>query len=64
MDRTAFFMGTHEEVRAHQREQMRAMSPSERLAHAWELTRRAYGEDLTKKIPMDRTVFSMRKQPD
>lgn len=64
MDRSAFFMGSHEEVKQRQREQMRAMTPSERLAHAWDLTRRAYGEDLSEKIRMDRTVFSMRKQPD
>ena len=61
MDRTAFFAGTHDEVKAYQREQMRATTPQERLRTAWELTRRINGEDLASAIPMDRTVFSMRK---
>ena len=61
MDRTAFFAGTREEVAAYQRAQMWAMSPQERLRITWELTRRVYGEDLSDRIPMDRTAFRARK---
>ncbi len=55
------FAGHHEDAKRAYRQRMHDMTPEQRLAIAWELTRRAYGENLDEVKRMDRTVFSMRK---
>ena len=63
LDRTRGFSGAHAEVAAYQDALRRAMSPGERLEASWVRTCRLYGIDPRDPPPMDRSAFSMRRQP-
>ncbi len=56
------FACTHAEGKLEACRRIHFLTHEELLRHAWELTRRVYGESLDSDIRMDRTVFSMRRQ--
>jgi hypothetical protein len=62
LDRQAFSIQSFESA-SHQRDYWLSKSPAERLAAAWYLTCVAWGLRPEELPRLDRTLFSMRKQP-
>lgn len=61
LDRTAFRVQTYGQA-THQRAYWLSRPPAERLAAAWYLTCSAYNLPYHGQHPLDRSVFSVRKQ--
>lgn len=62
LDRTSFKIQTFEAARQN-RSYWMAKSPRERLEAAWYLICSAYNIEYSSGHRLDRTAFSMRKQP-
>jgi hypothetical protein len=62
LDRTAFFVGTHDDAKANFKRQVHEQTPAERLSSAWVRVCRIHGVDPAAKGLLDRTAFSMRQR--
>ncbi len=62
LDRTAFFMGTHEEVEYQANIEDAKLSPTQRLKVAAYLNSVAFGYDIQNPPKLDKTAFSIRKR--
>ncbi len=59
LDRTAFFVGTHEEVEDKDRQEDYSMTHIERLKSAFYLNSVAYNFDINNPPKLDRTHFEI-----